>query len=229
MDMKCHTSSCWYCKDLCEICLLPSGFGPGLITKSKAGTSLKFCSQQCAHYFASCEEKSLSLDIEILSPGRKHISESETSETILRITGSGMIDERAIIICLMICHGYHSKKHPNGRFFIICQLRSLSSQKFIEMFVSDKAVLEEPLPHADCPDGREMVFKLEAYGTITQIITSAMYRIYEFLSLKGKEEFKLASLLKCRSHENIKVSIRLQCMCYMSSVHDYLHCIHYGI
>lgn len=215
MDMKCLASSrCWYCKDLCESCLLCSGFGSKLISQTKSGVTLKFCSQSCAQYFTGSEEKPISLNIEILpSTGQQ-----SSLNVLLHINGSGMyfVDEGIKIACL-ICHGYHSENYPDGRFFILCQLRSLFSQKFIDMFVSEGAVLEEPLPHADCPSARENAASLKASGHISRIITSALKKCQEFFHSVCTEEVELNLniLTKFRSHlfvddkatETIKVII----------------------
>lgn len=189
MDVKCPAAShCWFCKDLCENCLSPGGFGPELTGVTKTGISLKFCSQKCAQYFAGSVEKPLSLEIEILPPQRWQ----STPKTFLQITGSGMlkVDEGVKVICL-VRHGYFSEEYPNGRFFIFCQLRSLFSQKLIEMFVSEKAIPEAPLPHADSPAGCEMVASSNASGTITRIIISALKTVQNLIHSKCNKEEKL--------------------------------------
>lgn len=220
MDMKCPLPSrCWYCKDLCENCLLPSGFGPGLTAQSITGISLKFCSQKCAQYFTGSEERPMSLDIEILPPRRQHDSKPSTPKAILQIAGSGLLrkDEGVKITCL-ICHGYHSEKCPNGRFFILCQLRSLFSQRVVDKFVSDKAVPEESLPHADC------VTSSKDSGTITWIIISALQTIQELIRSNCKEEvdLNLTMLTKFQNclfnddkefTNSIKVSEYSMCLC----------------
>lgn len=216
MDIKCHVSpDCWYCKDLCENCLTPSGFGPELTTKSETGISLKFCSHECAQYFTGSEEKHMSLDIEIIPPQ----SHQSMPKTLLQITGSGMLqkDEGVKVICL-VRHGYYSEKHPNGRFVVFCQLRSLFSQKFVEMFVSEKAIPEEPLPHADCPAGYEMVTNSRSSGIITSIIISALKTVQDLVRSNCKEEIELnlTILTKFRSYlfkddEGITESIKV-CM-----------------
>ena len=174
VDMKCTTvSRCWYCKDLCENCLLPSGFGPGLaLNHSESGILLKFCDHKCAQHFTGLEEKPMTLDIEILPP--RSLSDC-APRSFLKISGSGHRgqDTGARISCI-ICHGYHSEEHQNGRFYVLCQLRSLFNQKVIEMFVTDKAIPEEPLPHANCPSGHEKVASAKASGTITQVIICAL-------------------------------------------------------
>ena len=178
MDMKCLVSSrCWYCKDLCESCLSHSGFGSQLTSQTKSGVMLKFCSQTCAQYFTGSEQKPLLLNIEIPPP---RVQQSSLN-VLLHINGSGMYftDEGIKIACL-ICHGYHSKNYPDGRFFILCQLRSLFSQKFVDMFVSEKAILEEPLLHAECPNAQENAARFKASSTISRIITSALQRCQEF-------------------------------------------------
>ena len=135
------------------------------------------------------------IDIELFPPREHHDS---TPNVLLQITASGMLKmDEGVKITSLICHGYHSERYPNGRFFILCQLHSLFSQKFIEMFVSDKAVPEEPLPHADCPSGHKMVASSKNSGNITQIVISA----FQELAQKCKEdvEFNLSNLTKFQS------------------------------
>lgn len=203
MDMKCHASSCWYCKDLCEHCLSPSSFGPGLTAQSATtGFSLRFCSQECAQYFTGSDEKPILLDIEILPPRNQHDSEQSIPNVLLQITGSGMLkmDEGFKVICL-VCHGYHSEEYPSGRFFVLCQLRSLFSQKIFEMFVSDEGIPEEPLPHADCPPGHKLVTSSKNSGSITPIIISALQSLQELIGSKCEEgaELKLIILKNYQS------------------------------
>ena len=190
LDMKCPAHSrCWYCKDLCENCLSPAGFGLGLTAQSEPGIPLKFCSQECSQYFTGSEVRPFLLDIEILPPGRQHDSKPNV---LVHVTGSGMLkkDEGVKVTCL-ICHGYYSEEHANGRFFILCQLRSLFSQKVIEMFVSEKAVPVEPLPHADCSPGHKMVSSLKASETVKCIMVSAIQRFQDFIHTELKEETEL--------------------------------------
>lgn len=190
MDMKCPVSRCWYCKDLCENCLSPSGFGPGLATQLESGISLKFCDQKCAQYFTGSEEKPMTLDIEILSPRRQN---DPTPQSLLKIYGSGMLkSNEGVKVSCLICHGYHSEEYQNGRFYVLCQLRSLFDQKVLEMFVTNEAVPEEPLPHADCPSGHEMVANSKTSGTITQIITCALQILQrELIRLKCEDNVEL--------------------------------------
>ncbi len=154
----------------------------------------------------------MSLDVEIL-PNKQHDSKSNTPKPLLQITGSGMLkkDEGVKVTCLI-----YSDEHLNGRFFVLCQLRSLFSQKIIEMFVSDKAVPTEPLPHINSPAGREVVANSKASGIISQIILSALHAVQGFIRSTVKEsvELNLNMLTKFQSYlfedeevaESIKVS-----------------------
>ena len=192
---------CWYCKDFCENCLSSSGFGRELMGRSNSGISLKFCSHACAQYFMGPNKKPMLLNIEIFPPKNQDDCEVHVPIPILQITGSGKMnaDEGVLVTCL-ICRGHVSEEHPNGRFFIHCQLRSLFNQKVIEMFVSEKGVPEQPLPHADCPFGHEMVRSFEANGNIYWIITSALQNIFESVDTKSKEvELNLHAVAKFHS------------------------------
>ena len=146
MDMKCpSTSRCWYCKGLCENCLCDSSFGPGLGTISVSGIPLAFCSKECADFFIS-EKKPLKLDIELY---RQLKVDSKKEIDLLQIVGNGILqeDEGVKVFCI-IKHGSYSKEYPSGRYIVLCQFRSLFSQRIHEVFVNSEGIPDGNLPHA---------------------------------------------------------------------------------
>lgn len=193
---------CWYCKDLCENCLSCSGFGCELVGQSSSkGISLKFCSHDCAQCFMGPTMKPLLLNIEIFPPNNQDDIDFHVPVPILQISGSGKMDEdEGVQVTCLISHGYNSEKHPNGRFFVHCRHRSLFSQKVIEMFVNEKGVPEQPLPHAECPVADEMVKSFKDNGNIHWIITSALQGFFESIHTTSVEkELDLHAVTKYRS------------------------------
>ena len=188
LDMKCHDTnySCWYCRDLCENCLAPDGFGPDLSVQSVSGFLLTFCSQDCTNYYTRFEKNAV-LDLEILPPKTQQPLESQVFLRITQETGLLKMDEGFKAICVL-GHGYYSEGHPNGRFFIACQFRTLHSQKIVEMFVSEQGIPEESLPHASSCD---LAASPATSSAITGFLASALLRIQELFHSKYKEEVEL--------------------------------------
>ena len=184
--MKCPMPShCWYCKDLCENCLSYSAFGRELKSQSNAGISLKFCNHHCAQYFMGPNKKQMVLNVEIFAPKKQ--DDSHIYTPIAQIVGSGKMAEDGVLVTCLICHGYFSEDHPNGRFFVHCQQRSLFNQKVMEMFINENGMPEQPLPHADCTVGVEMVRRFKDNGNIHIIIASALQHLIESIDIKSEE------------------------------------------
>lgn len=184
MDMKCPAATrCWYCKNLCDNCLSLAGFGSSLEDRSSTGISLKFCSQKCANYFSGSEEKPMSLETEIFPLAKR---QSSSSVELLRITGTAILkkDEGIKVFC-SVNHGFVSDAFPVGRFYLLCQLRSLFSQKVVEMFVDKNAIPENPLPHTNSPGARDMVTSFKQSNTVTWIVISALQQVQKLIQSKS--------------------------------------------
>lgn len=170
--MKCSSEKgCWYCRGACDGCLCASSFGPGLSATSVSGIPLLFCSQKCANTFIG-NKHPLKLDISLFK--QLNVDSSKDNDLLL-ISGSGYLkqDEGVRVLCSLKL-GHFSKEYHSGRYIVLCQLRSLFSQRIREVFVNRECIPECDLPHARSDDG---VFIEPEY--LTQILLTTLETIRE--------------------------------------------------
>lgn len=172
VDMKCpSTSRCWYCKGFCENCLCDSSFGPGLCTTSVSGIPLAFCSKECADLFIG-ERKPLKLEIKLFWQSKV---DSQKEIDLLQIVGNGLLqeDEGVKVFCI-IKLGSYSKEYPSGRYIVLCQFRSLFSQRIHQVFLNSEGIPDGNLPHASS--------KTEAFTEpemVTKIVRSSLESVHD--------------------------------------------------
>lgn len=129
LDTKCNPKRCWYCKDLCEICMKPCSVGCEAIDAS-TDVMYRFCSvcwQESEHDEAIWPLCSVlqndNVDLENKNfPNHK---------TLLSIKWSPDAFE-VYTISLCICVGSDCAECP----YILCQTRNLVNQSFIECYIS---------------------------------------------------------------------------------------------
>ena len=157
MDTKCkfeNDTKCWYCSDLCEICLEPSAFGPSCT--DSVSDSLQFCSNKCYDLYNSIprpQSKVFSPDDQN-NPGRRVPT---GHKEYLHLFSCGKLDNGSagFITNLSLCEGDGSKSFPIDQYYINFHLRMPQFQGFIELFVSDDL---QPLSSVSYPDTSHNLF-----------------------------------------------------------------------
>lgn len=150
IDTKCkfeNGAKCWYCSDLCEICLEPSAFGP---CTNSVNNSLQFCSDKCYDLYNIIP----SPQMKVFSPDDQNNPDRRVPDghkEYLHLLSCGKLDDGSagFITSLSLCKGDGSKSFPNDQYYINFHLRMPQYQSFLELFVSDDL---QPLSSVSYPD-----------------------------------------------------------------------------
>ena len=174
-DVKCQ-EPCWYCKDLCEVCLKPSSFG---ITIRKNNTILKFCSQSC-QYFGKDESPPLVFKVwsplESLPGSQFHswrIEDSHKELLCLHIRGE-LSSGQYCMIDMLFAAGDGSVHYPKNKIYIVYYLRTLKEQQIMEFFVGDDLHPEEAMAYAASKDADEALARRRSTSEIKNLILMAL-------------------------------------------------------
>jgi len=132
--MKC-SKECWYCCNLCEICLQQAILGPSLqVPESK---TVKFCSQECFKlYEAHPEPHSLVFSTEDQASGTIQVPDGH-KEYIRLYANGNLEDGSCFITSLSLCEGDGSVDFPLGMYYLKYYLQTLNYQCHYEYFVND--------------------------------------------------------------------------------------------
>ena len=131
--MKCR-NGCWYCRDLCEICLQQAILGPATLRVSDR--TLKFCSELCHKiYSATPEPQSLVFTPEDQHPSNK-VKVPEGHKEFLRLYSNGKLDDLCFMTSVSLCEGDGSESFPVGDSYINYHIRTLNYQCHYEYFIS---------------------------------------------------------------------------------------------
>ena len=152
MDLKCSTvQRCWYCSNLCEICLKDAVYG--LTVHHRNGMLLKFCSKECQQQHTS--PASLPLLVKVFSPNQvpdnfmsysRKIQEGHTELLFIQGYRSDPAGNH-IKIDIALCSGDGSEDFPKNCMYIVYYHRSTFSQQFVEYFVTKEMAPLQMLPY----------------------------------------------------------------------------------
>ena len=133
LDMKC-SDGCWFCKDLCEICLDQTILGP---STKQGETTLKFCSEQCYKIYDVTPEP----HSQIFTPDEQETSTEikvpEGHKEFLRLYSSGKIDNGCFNSSLSLCEGDGSEFFPLNQHYVNYFIRTPNYQCHYEYFISE--------------------------------------------------------------------------------------------
>ena len=154
VDLKCSTlQRCWYCSNLCEICLKDAVYG--LTVRHRSGMLLKFCSKQCQQQHTS--PTSLPLLVKVFSPSEvssdftsssRKVQECHTELLFIQGYRSDSAGNH-IKVDIALCSGDGSENFPNNCMYIVYYHRDTFSQLFIEYFVAKDMTPLQALPYYD--------------------------------------------------------------------------------
>ena len=148
LDYRCSIEGCWYCQDLCHCCMAP-------IPALKAGIARGvFCSSKCCDMF---EKDPTSLPAKVVKLQFDNIP--HLSQSLLHITTvvSTPLSEHTVAV-IDLCIGNGSMGVSALHAYVLCQLRALDEQVFLDYLVSDNFALTEPLWYAK---GDTITFKVK--------------------------------------------------------------------
>lgn len=134
LDLKCG-EECWYCHNLCEICLEQAILGPSLEIPN--GKTLKFCSQECFKFYkTNPEPHSLVLSVEDQGSGNVQVPDGH--KEYIRLYANGKLEDGSCFITsLSLCEGDGSVDFPLNMYYLKYYLKTLKYQCHYEYFVDD--------------------------------------------------------------------------------------------
>lgn len=175
-DVKCQ-ELCWYCKDLCEICLKPSSFGFAI--RKNDNTVLKFCSQSC-QLFGQDDPPPLVFEVwhpsEYLPGSQFHsrcIEGSHKELLYMHIQGK-LSSGQYCMIDMVFAVGDGSTDYFNNKVYIVYYLRTLQEQQCMEFFVGDDLHPEEVMAYAASKDADEAIARRRSTSEIKNLILMAL-------------------------------------------------------
>ena len=126
---------CWYCCNLCEICLEQAILGPSLEVPD--GRTLKFCSQECFKFYeTNPEPHSLVFSLENQSSAVVEVPDGHKEH--IRLYANGKFeDSSCLITSLSLCEGDGSVDFPLNAYYLKYHLQTLKYQCHYEYFVND--------------------------------------------------------------------------------------------
>ena len=131
LDIKCNPKRCWYCKDLCELCMRPCCVGCEAIDGS-TNVMYRFCAMcwQEGKYKESTWPSCSALQIENTNSDKAKCFPDH--KTLLSVKWSPVNAFELYILSLCVCNNSDSAKPP----YILCQTRNLFKQTFTEWYIS---------------------------------------------------------------------------------------------
>ena len=152
VDLKCSTvQRCWYCSNLCEICLKDAVYG--LTVHHRSGMLLKFCSKQCQQQHTS--PISVPLLVKVFSPSEvpsdftsysRKVQEDHTELLFIQGYRSDPAGNH-IKVEITLCSGDGSEDFPKNCMYIVYYHRDTFSQQFVEYFVTKDMSPLQVLPY----------------------------------------------------------------------------------
>ena len=152
LDMKCCSPiRCWYCKDLCEVCL----------AAASVGLTVKFSSESIPLRFCSAAHKGLFTDLKqsfqvtvrdlrgvdaFVPPPPALRSVSLSHQELMFIRGHCQTSKGPLTINMTVCVGDGSEDYPTDRFYVVYNHRTIFHQQFLEFFISDALCPDQLLP-----------------------------------------------------------------------------------
>ena len=152
VDLKCSTiKRCWYCLNLCEICLKDAVYG--YTVHHGSGMLLKFCSKQCQQQHTL--PTSLPLLVKVSSPNEvtsnfsSHSRKVQEGHTELLFIQGYRSDPAGnhIKVDIALCSGDGSEDFPKSSMYIVYHHREAFSQQFVEYFVTKDMTPLQALPY----------------------------------------------------------------------------------
>ena len=151
LDRKCKGEKlCWYCNNLCEVCMQSTNLGPTVTSTSTTGTPLRFCSNECAQKYTSSPEP----HVEMFTPQKQQsgtMNVPSGHKEYLHLYTYGQLDGESFITSMSVCEGDGSLTFPAGRFYVMFRRQTEQSQCHLEFFISDDLQPAETILYPNQP------------------------------------------------------------------------------
>lgn len=190
MDTKCESErKCWYCKSLCQnCCSKPASYGR--ISNTPNGRAV-FCSKACQ--ILSPEMFTSALQVFQISPMEPHpkdvhihcapvsSSHHEIQHIYIRLLNKKKFPcEMEIAIC--VGDGTDAD-YPSNRPYVVFYSHHLFHQLFVEFFINDELLAEEPLPKVSNEASWNAILQLNEAAAVRKILEKANLETVTLLKL----------------------------------------------
>lgn len=188
-DTKCDKErKCWYCDNLCQnCCLKPAVFGRNAKVCNKI---VFFCSEVCQNLspdnFKSLQIYSL-CDLNIPPDIYVHCTPLSPSHTTLQHLYIRQLNNKKFPceIEFAICVGDGTEGCPSLKPYVVFYSHHLFHQLFIEFFINDHLLAEEPLPHSVNESAWNSIVEINEANVIMKCLDKAqlteitLFQLYE--------------------------------------------------
>lgn len=177
LDTKCrfeNNSKCWYCYELCEICLKPTILGPSCTDSSNK--ILQFCSEECCDLYKQKPEPKST----IFSPDKQENPDKKVPvghKEYLHLFSCGKLDNGSpgFILRMSLCEGDGSSTFPMQQYYLNYSLRMPLYQCYYEFFITDNFQALDSVSYSgtSCSlfkQHDEKAIKQKALGIVSDVI-----------------------------------------------------------
>ena len=182
-DTKCSKPHrCWYCSDLCEMCLKPAS-SSGLSSRGDDGTVLYFCSESCetVHKIRSSPVESGKFTVEGWMPPSAPpphfrafpVGSNDKVLLCINVEG-GSARGNCTQINMAVCAGDVSDERPADKLYVVYVTNELDHQMFIEFFVNNEGEPEMPLPYCLCPSSIAQTEVFRKSNQVQKLISAVL-------------------------------------------------------
>ena len=195
-DMNCG-KDCWYCCNLCEICLEQAILGPSLTIAN--GRTLKFCSKECFKFYETTPEPhSLVFAPDVQVNAAVQVPDGH-KEHVRLYTNGKFEDSSCLITSLSLCEGDGSADFPLSTYYLKYHMQTLKYQCHYEYFVNDTL---EPLHSVKYTGSQMDLFDEEECDDIKQSSIDIIRGIFTRSGLSTVSQFFEVSRKKKLLMEN---------------------------
>ena len=177
LDSKCVSNGCWYCSDLCNVCMLPSKVG---LSRQVSGYTLqKFCSEKCL-IVASEQDRSTIIPISVALPlqkcgSLKHLEPELLSTTTLLFHAEKLVDTHLARNTLVKVSLLTDKSTTGIKLFALQQLRTAEHRVLLGFSISEDLLILEPLTCYMVNENAKIAFeKIKQEGYTKVVIEEAL-------------------------------------------------------
>lgn len=175
-DVKC-LPQCWYCKELCHVCMKQSSFGHTV--RRNDGSVLRFCSEACQLF---CADEVPPFFLKVWEPVEffpqpqfqaRHIEESHKELLYVLIRGK-LSSGQYCRINMVLVSGDDTIHYPKNKVYAVYYLRTLDEQQCMEFFLGDDLHPEEVLVYAASEDADVALARRRSTNEIKKLVSMAL-------------------------------------------------------
>lgn len=177
-DLKCPAlQHCWYCKNLCEVCMKPASFGYTIQTDKEV--ALHFCSQSCQLFSGTMDSPS---QIQVWGPPEPplsprfhaHCIERNHRELLFMHIQGDLSSGEYCMVDMALCVGDGKAPYFPDKVYVVYYLRTLKEQHVLEFFLGDDLQPQEALPYATSAVSEAAIAKHRSTCEVQKLVFMAL-------------------------------------------------------